>query len=91
MATGNKTLKYYLSLPYTIEIIPDVEDGGYVARIKELPGCLTQADTWEELPQMIDEAKAGWRSRSNTAIRFLNHLGSLAKLRANGTNPACQP
>jgi antitoxin HicB len=60
MATANKTLEYYLSLPYTIEIIPDVEDGGYVARIKELPGCLTQADTWEELIRMIDEAKEGW-------------------------------
>ncbi len=60
MATANKTLEYYLSLPYTIEIIPDMEDGGYVARIKELPGCLTQADTWEELIRMIDEAKEGW-------------------------------
>ena len=55
-----KALAYYLSLPYTIEIIPDVEEGGYVACIKELPGCLTQADTWEELIRMIDEAKEGW-------------------------------
>ncbi len=57
---ANKTLDYYLSLPYTIEIIPDQEDGGYVARVKELRGCLTQADTWEELQQMIQEAKEGW-------------------------------
>ncbi len=56
----NKTLDYYLSLPYTIEIIPDIDDGGYVARIKELRGCMTQADTWEELIQMIEEAKEGW-------------------------------
>lgn len=56
----NKTLEYYLSLPYTIEIIPDVEDGGYVARVKELRGCITQADTWEELNLMIQEAKEGW-------------------------------
>jgi antitoxin HicB len=56
----SKTLKYYLSLPYTIEIIPDTEDGGYVARIKELRGCLTQADKWEELQLMIQEAKEGW-------------------------------
>ena len=55
-----KTLDYYPSLPYTIEIIPDVEDGGYVARIKELPGCLTQADTWDELLQMLDDVKEGW-------------------------------
>jgi antitoxin HicB len=56
----NKTLAYYLSLPYTIEIIPDVDEGGYVARVRELPGCLTQADTWDELLMMIEEAKTGW-------------------------------
>lgn len=56
----NKTLDYYLSLPYTIEIIPDVDEGGYVARVRELPGCLTQADTWDELLLMIEEAKTGW-------------------------------
>lgn len=60
MSKRDKTLEYYLSLPYTIEIIPDIEDGGYVARIKELRGCMTQADTWEELDVMILEAKTGW-------------------------------
>lgn len=57
---ANKTLEYYLSLPYTIEIIPDAESGGYVARVKELRGCMTQADTWNELLAMIQEAKEGW-------------------------------
>lgn len=56
----NKSLEYYLALPYTIEIIPDVDAGGYVARVKELPGCITQAETWDELQQMIQEAKEGW-------------------------------
>ena len=57
---ANKTLEYYLSLPYTIEIIPDTDEGGYVARVKELPGCMTQAETWDELDAMIREAKEGW-------------------------------
>ncbi|MBZ0289630.1 MAG: type II toxin-antitoxin system HicB family antitoxin [Anaerolineae bacterium] len=57
---ANKTLEHYLSLPYTIEIIPDTESGGYVARVKELRGCITQADTWDDLLKMIDEAKEGW-------------------------------
>jgi antitoxin HicB len=57
---NQKTLEYYLSLPYTIEIIPDIEEGGYVARIKELRGCITQAETWDELLAMIQEAKEGW-------------------------------
>jgi antitoxin HicB len=39
-----KTLEYYLALPYMLEVIPDVEDGGWVIKIKELPGCMTQAD-----------------------------------------------
>lgn len=56
----NKDLEYYLGLPYTIEIIPDEDDGGYVARIRELPGCLTQADTWEELHEMVEDAKRLW-------------------------------
>ncbi len=56
----NKTLDYYMNLPYTIEIIPDDEDGGYVARVLELPGCITQADTWAELEFMIEDAKRAW-------------------------------
>jgi antitoxin HicB len=54
------TLDHYLAIPYTIEIIPDEEDGGYVARVQELPGCLTQADSWEELSHMIEDAKRLW-------------------------------
>ncbi len=56
----NNRLEHYLSLPYTIEIIPDEDDGGYVARIKELQGCFTQADTWDDLHQMIEDAKRLW-------------------------------
>jgi antitoxin HicB len=56
----NKSLEYYLGLPYTIEIIPDEDDGGYVARIRELPGCLTQADSWDELQAMSAAAKRLW-------------------------------
>jgi antitoxin HicB len=55
-----KTLEYYLALPYTLIVIPDVEAGGYVAQIKELPGCITQADSWQELEVMIRDAMRGW-------------------------------
>jgi predicted RNase H-like HicB family nuclease len=54
----NKTLDYYLSLPYTIEVIPDGE--GWFVKIKELLGCMTVADTWEEVLPMITEAKTLW-------------------------------
>ena len=55
-----KTIEYYMALPYTVIIIPDIEAGGYVAHVKELPGCITQADTWTELEAMIRDAMHGW-------------------------------
>lgn len=55
----NKTLDYYLALPYTIELVPD-EDGYWFARIPLLPGCITQGATREEALQMLDEAQTLW-------------------------------
>ena len=46
-AVEAKTLNYYLTLNYPITIYPD-PDSGYVAEIKDLPGCLTQGETIEE-------------------------------------------
>jgi antitoxin HicB len=60
MKSEVRDLAYFMALPYTIEIFPDTEVGGFVARIKELRGCMTQADTWEQLKVMLDEAKEGW-------------------------------
>jgi len=54
----NRTLEYYLALPYTIEIIPD--DSAWFVQIKELPGCMTEVDEWEEIRPMIDDAKRLW-------------------------------
>lgn len=55
----NKDIHYYLSLPYTRELIPDPE-GGWFVRIKELPGCMSQGDTPEEAIRMIEDAMRGW-------------------------------
>jgi antitoxin HicB len=54
-----KSLDYYLALPYTFEIIQS-EEGGWVIKVKELPGCMTQADKWDEIPALIQEAMQGW-------------------------------
>ena len=56
----NKTLEYYLSLPYRLEIIPDTVDGGYGACYPELPGCVTCADTLEEVRKNAEDAKREW-------------------------------
>src|SRR5438128_2742986 len=56
------SIEEYLALPYTVEIYRDDSDGevGYVARVVELPGCLTQADTFVGLEEMIQDAMRAW-------------------------------
>jgi antitoxin HicB len=57
----NKNLEYYLSLPYTIVLIPsDEEDGGWLGKIPDLPGCISFGDTKEEALTMIEDARIGW-------------------------------
>jgi antitoxin HicB len=58
METKNKTLEYYLGLPYTAEI--KRTEQGWFAKIPELPGCMTWTDTFEELEPMIEDAKKAW-------------------------------
>ena len=55
-----KTIEYYMSLPYHMEIIPDMEEGGYTAKFPDLPGCLTCAETIEELVVNAQDAKKTW-------------------------------
>jgi antitoxin HicB len=59
---NQKNLEYYLNLPYTIEVLreTDADDPGWAARVVELPGCLTQGDTFEELGEMIRDAMRAW-------------------------------
>ena len=54
-----KTLDYYLSLPYTIELTPDV-DGYWFAEIPLLEGCMTNGESREDALAMIDDAKRVW-------------------------------
>jgi antitoxin HicB len=59
MGQTNKTLEYYLSLPYTIELTPD-EDGYWFAKIPLLKGCITNGESREDALVMIDDAKRLW-------------------------------
>jgi len=58
----NKSVDQYLKLPYTIEITrdDDIDNPGWAARVVELNGCITQADTFEKLGSMIEEAMRLW-------------------------------
>ena len=55
-----KTIEYYMSLPYRLEIVPDTEEGGYGARYPELPGCITCADTPEAVITEALDTKRAW-------------------------------
>lgn len=55
-----KNLNYYMSLPYKLVIIPDAKEGGFTAVYPELPGCLTCAETLEQLVRNAEEAKRLW-------------------------------
>ncbi|OFW10614.1 MAG: hypothetical protein A3G20_06675 [Acidobacteria bacterium RIFCSPLOWO2_12_FULL_59_11] len=54
-----KDIQYYLSLPYTVILRRD-EEGDYVARIEELPGCSTHGKSPQEALENLEEAKTAW-------------------------------
>lgn len=53
------SLEFYLKQNYPVTIYPD-SDGGFVAEIKDLPGCITQGETVEEVFAEIEDARNLW-------------------------------
>lgn len=52
-----KIHKLVSKFPPRIEVVVEPsEDGGFVAEIKSLPGCLTEADTFSDLIGMVNDA-----------------------------------
>jgi predicted RNase H-like HicB family nuclease len=41
-------------------IYPDHEDGGWVAEVPSLPGCITQGDSREEVIRNVRDAVDTW-------------------------------
>lgn len=54
-----RELEYYLNKHYPFIVYP-AEEGGYVAEIEELPGCITQGETLEEVSERIEDARRAW-------------------------------
>jgi len=52
-------LDHFLNLKYPISIYPE-DEGGYTAMIPDLPGCMTQGETLEEVVVNIEEARQLW-------------------------------
>jgi len=53
------TVEDYLARRYTIRVLPG-QLGGYVATVEELPGCITQAESWAEAGEMLRDAMRVW-------------------------------
>ena len=52
-----KTIEYYMNLPYRLELVPDTEEGGFVASYPELRGCLTSGETAEAALKNAQDSK----------------------------------
>ncbi len=54
------TLNDYMKLPYRMEIVEDLDEGGYVVSYPDLPGCLSSGATIEEAVANAQDAKRVW-------------------------------
>ena len=54
------TFEEYMKRPYKLEIIPDADEGGFVASYPELPGCITCGETLDEAVSNALDAKKAW-------------------------------
>ncbi|HVX29285.1 MAG TPA: type II toxin-antitoxin system HicB family antitoxin, partial [Nitrolancea sp.] len=54
-----RSLDEYLALEYPFNVIAD-PDGGYVIVYPDLPGCLSVADSLDEVCPMAEDARRGW-------------------------------
>ena len=55
-----KRIEYYMKLPYRLEIVPDPDEGGYVARYPDLPGCITVGETMNDVIANAEDARRVW-------------------------------
>lgn len=60
---SEKSIEYYLNLPYTIEFVHDTSDVQHpvwFAAVRELRGCMTEADDFDEAARQIRDAMQVW-------------------------------
>ncbi len=55
-----KSIDYYMNLQYKLEIISDKDEGGYVAKYPDLPGCITVGETIESVAKNAEDTKKVW-------------------------------
>ena len=55
-----KTIEDYLRMNYTMEVVEDPTECGFVVSFPELPGCLTCGQTLENALANALDAKKAW-------------------------------
>lgn len=53
-------LEDYMAPSYPLEVYPDDQEGGYTISFPDLPGCVTCAESWDEIPSMAEDARRTW-------------------------------
>ncbi|MBQ8996182.1 MAG: type II toxin-antitoxin system HicB family antitoxin [Oscillospiraceae bacterium] len=65
------SLDYYLNHSFRLEILPDLDEGGYIAKYPDLPGCITMGDTVDETIANAEDAKKEWINAAlEDGVRF---------------------
>jgi predicted RNase H-like HicB family nuclease len=54
------TIDDYMKAPYRMEVVEDVEEGGFVVSFPELRGCITCGETIEKAIAAAKDAKRAW-------------------------------
>ena len=55
-----KRIEDYLALPYRMELVPDLDEGGYAVSYPDLPGCVSCGETLESAVRNGEDAKKAW-------------------------------
>ena len=69
-----KTIEYYMNLPYRLELVPDTDEGGFVASYPELRGCLTSGETAEAALKNALDCKREWLAMRFRSLRLMTSI-----------------
>ena len=68
-----------MKLPYRMELVPDLDEGGYATCYPELPGCLSVGDSIEEACTNALDAKRAWLEEALETGRDIPSPGDTEK------------
>ena len=60
-----------LEYPVIVEPVPEHEGGGFVALVRDLPGCMSDGETIEEAIVNAEDAMRGWIEAMREAGRVI--------------------